>query len=400
MLGAEIPQVKTLDDISGWYRGRDGWNVDAVEVFEAGRHRGEDWSVRDLDEMVKNFKTLAAGDMAEDKAVKLAAAFAEHGTMMHPDESKAGNGEREKILDVLRDAGLDPDLAGDQTPAAFLAEVARIVGDLQEQVEAMKQEGGTEEASEKNDLRRDMTRGNNSAMETTELTEELSKFAADLAEVLTFAAKKRRAPRGASALVKELYARKDVRDPEALAGWLRFHRGEMGEQDMSEKIDGRLQELEKKMTEKVRELDELARKRAEQEKRAMLDRFCEAEVQAGRLLPAQINAGLKEALYCADSGTVVSTMKEGDKEIKRTQLDLMMDSIRKGPKLVVFGDKVPDGKVGDPAKVKTEDEARVAAWFDRNQSAMAGHTRDGFIKIFRESGQSVERFIPELAARN
>jgi cation transport regulator ChaB len=56
LLGADIPEVKTLEDATAL-----GENGDAeIEVFEAGYHKGHWYGIADLDQMAANFNELGA----------------------------------------------------------------------------------------------------------------------------------------------------------------------------------------------------------------------------------------------------------------------------------------------------------------------------------------------------
>lgn len=57
LLGADIPQVKTLDDLP---KPDGSGNLKGVEIFAAGTHRGITYTERDLDKMVANFERYSA----------------------------------------------------------------------------------------------------------------------------------------------------------------------------------------------------------------------------------------------------------------------------------------------------------------------------------------------------
>lgn len=73
LLGADIPQVKTLDDLP---KPDGSGNLKGVEIFAAGTHRGITYTERDLDKMVANFERYSA------PAVKFSAGRPRHKVAM------------------------------------------------------------------------------------------------------------------------------------------------------------------------------------------------------------------------------------------------------------------------------------------------------------------------------
>jgi hypothetical protein len=78
------------------------------------------------------------------------------------------------------------------------------------------------------------------------------------------------------------------------------------------------------------------------QKRATIDAFCETQLKLGKILPAELDAdnpaNLRDRLLRADAKTPVRKFKEGKKEVALTELDLQMREIESRPPMK-FGER-------------------------------------------------------------
>jgi len=87
--------------------------------------------------------------------------------------------------------------------------------------------------------------------------------------------------------------------------------------------------------ERLKHLDQATAQRTREEKKASISSFCERMVKAGKLLPAELDAGLAVTLEALDAGTVI---KFSEKE-SCTALEKMMRTIESRPNLLKFSEK-------------------------------------------------------------
>ena len=105
---------------------------------------------------------------------------------------------------------------------------------------------------------------------------------------------------------------------------------------VTETVNGALKPLQTQ----IASINKQASQRLANEKRANIDAFCERMVKSGKVLPAQLDAGLRDALYAADANAV---LKFGEKSV--SQLDLLMQTIEKGPTIARFSELAKDPTV-------------------------------------------------------
>jgi hypothetical protein len=113
LLGADIPQVKTLSDLP---KPDGSGNLKGVEIFAAGTHRGINYTEGDLDKMVANFNRYSA------PAVKFAAGQLRHKIAVtfikkHSEVPM----DRQRIIDALVAAGMDVGVASNLDDATLQA---------------------------------------------------------------------------------------------------------------------------------------------------------------------------------------------------------------------------------------------------------------------------------------
>lgn len=122
-------------------------------------------------------------------------------------------------------------------------------------------------------------------------------------------------------------------------------------------------------------------------RRANIKAFCEGEVKAGRLLPAQREAVESRLFRCNH----VQKFAEGENAGK-SELDLQMEEISSGPVLVNFHERMQNRRPGSESA--TEEEAKVRRWAEANEDvlAKAGLTPAGQIKKFAEKLKSNPKY--------
>lgn len=101
LLGADIPQVKTLADLP---KPDDAGTLKGVEIFAVGNHRGQEYREADLDNMVQNFQRYSA------PAIKFSSGSQRHKIVLYRKHSEVTM-DRSRIIDALVMAGMDKGVA-------------------------------------------------------------------------------------------------------------------------------------------------------------------------------------------------------------------------------------------------------------------------------------------------
>ena len=340
LLGGEIPKVKTLEDIGKLYKGEEGYDIPRLEIFQAGTYNGDTWTEKDLDDMVTNFKSLT---VEPDKHSELASKFSEgspeFSRFSFPFKETSAMPHDKELLEALSEAGFDTSIVTDETPAAILAEAARVVGDYAERAKKLADEAVEEEEEEEEE------EAPAPEEEEEEDEEMMSEFADIEKKIAEFAAKAkgRRAPKGASDTMKSLYGRKDIKDPEALGGWL-------SRQSEANKFS--------ETSAKVRKLERVIEDRLKAERKAGIDARLKALLGAGKVLPAEIDGGLKDSLYAANDDPV-HTFSENGKTTKRSQLEMMFRSLEARPPIAKFAERMGAKSGGTGSGLTSERRAEL-----------------------------------------
>lgn len=124
-------------------------------------------------------------------------------------------------------------------------------------------------------------------------------------------------------------------------------------------------------------------------KRAMIDKFCEAEGPAGskKIRPDELDESnqkvpsLRQQMYFADAKTVVHKYTENGKEVGMTQLDMLMESVR-ARKPETFSEKIPAS--GKPLPEDGE-IAKIGAHFEQFSESFLGlgQTKEKLVEGFK-----------------
>lgn len=142
--------------------------------------------------------------------------------------------------------------------------------------------------------------------------------------------------------------------------------------DMNAKADA--------LEQRLAALDKITADRIGDEKRTGFKAFCEAQVKAGRLLPAWIDAGLEEVAMELDA-VKVHKFSDG-KEV--TPLDKLKKIIAAGPNLLVFSERLANGKSGEDGA--DHEEGRVKQHYHR------------FSESFKKQGLTEEKLVAGFKA--
>lgn len=136
-------------------------------------------------------------------------------------------------------------------------------------------------------------------------------------------------------------------------------------------------------------------------KRANVTKFCEAMAKAGKVLPAELDAGdpknprptLIDRLMRADARTAVEKFSEGGKQVALTELDLQMREIERRPVLVRFGEAVKAAPGGFDSFA--EQRQRAEQFYESNREAFAkvGTTREEFLKTFEQASEADRKHL-------
>lgn len=147
-------------------------------------------------------------------------------------------------------------------------------------------------------------------------------------------------------------------------------------------VTKRIREAEKK----IAATENVIAKRLAQEKKAAIAAFCERMIREGKVLPAEVEAGLMDRLMRQDA---VSKFADG-----KTELDRQMSEIEARPVLVAFAERVKGG-----GSINTDAEtAKVQRFAERFSDAdfqRLGNTKNGYIEAFRRARER----NPQLTAR-
>ena len=300
------------------------------------------------------------------------------------------------ITDLLSEAGFDASTITDSIPATFLAESARVISGFmeeakkhEEEVPPVKEED-EEKDEEKEEEKEEFAEhdcpeckgtgmkdgakcehcGGTGKMEdaTEEFSEsDFSAFAKAFNEVSRFAAKSKKGKGSKGFDMNALKIRKDIDDPEALAGWLRWNKhsefSELcshAECPMKNKEKTNMSEAKKfsELSGKLAGLEKTINMREASERRAGIDAEVAALVASGKVLPAEIDGGLKDALYAADT-SIVCKFYEGGKQKPASQLDLMLRSLKARPAIAKFAERVPANTQRNPKDIGGDESVRA-----------------------------------------
>lgn len=137
-----------------------------------------------------------------------------------------------------------------------------------------------------------------------------------------------------------------------------------------------------KLKSQLAEIQRFAEQEKAARKKATVKAELDALVQAGKVLPAEIDAGLADVLCAADSATVMK-FSEGGKTVETTAFDRLLAALKARPVLVKFGERIAGGK----AKTSSEDDevAKVEEHFEQfsEQLTKVGVTKDKLVSGFK-----------------
>lgn len=169
-------------------------------------------------------------------------------------------------------------------------------------------------------------------------------------------------------------------------------------EQMQAMIDTAVAKLTKPITDKVAALDKFAEDRYAAEKKSTIKAELDALVAAGKVLPAELDAGLADILHATDSRTV-HKFTEAGKTVQHTLFDRFLGSLKARPVLTTFADRVRTGKGGGVAGDSAEGEVEKVRRFAEERLAphlkATGKTPASFVAGF----VAARAKMPELTAQ-
>lgn len=155
-----------------------------------------------------------------------------------------------------------------------------------------------------------------------------------------------------------------------------------------------ISEKVEKLSERLDSIESGAKEKDGVERKAKIEAFCEQAIKAEKTDPAELDGGLRAQLYDADAVTL-RTFKEGDEDVKMTQLDLIMKTIMNRPSTMRFSEKVNDKGGEEGGSDSSKEEKLVVEHYEKHKHSfdLFGTTKENYLKAFSESGQSATSFI-------
>lgn len=179
--------------------------------------------------------------------------------------------------------------------------------------------------------------------------------------------------------------------------------GKFSEKALAEMVDKAVAtSLEKHAGAAVARVQKFAEQAEGEQKRAMLAKFCETNLNAGKIEPWEMDETsgqptLLDRLLACDATTKVFKFSEGKKTRTLTQLEVEMDAIEARP-VRKFGEKIAAGK-GDKTSADAE-VAKVEAHFESfsEDFARMHTTKEELVEAFKISrkhnpDQTAEKFL-------
>lgn len=368
LLGGELPQIKTLGDLpepefqayteSGVPVPRRPLRVESV------RRRRRVCVVRFSEAPVKTCKSYAA---LSEKSKATMKRFADDAPAEGGDAPAAVS--RQDLLDMLADMGVDTAALKD-CPDEALAEIARV---LSSQVPA-DDDKPTEPAPDDNRMSgSDELRGKNQDGQRRAI------WAKD--------------PEGDYHPSKHTYAGDDESATNAPAepampanqpSRITVQFSEPVQQAIAAAVKMALdaQKGDIAQIKRFTESEKASRKRAD------VTAFCEAQVKAGKLLPAEIDGGVVEMAMGLDAATVVK-FSDGKHE---TALDRWKRTVEARPVLVSFAERLKGGKPADP---NAGDEDRIRAHVMQFSELYGNYSPDRMVEGFRAARKANPKYTVE-----
>ena len=309
LLGAEIPEVKTLADIPTPANGK----LRGVEIFDAGVHKGKPYPIEFLDEAVRNFHTLS-----KDAGPEAAATFAEakHTTVRFFSEP------RRRTMPLPKS----------WLPKNWKAPVAKfsdrpsfVIKKFADEPAETPMEAPPPAEVNRADLIATLTElGFDTAVLTDAVPDNV------LAEMIRVyqGMKAAAAPPPQAAMSDPASAPAPAPSP-APASVPGVPTGQTPSQ-----VTLKFQEIEQN----IQRLQKFTEDRLVAEKKARIKAELDTLVQQGKVIPAERPA-LDEVLYLADAATV-HKFSEGGKEIEQTALDRMLATLKARPPIARFAETV------------------------------------------------------------
>lgn len=154
----------------------------------------------------------------------------------------------------------------------------------------------------------------------------------------------------------------------------------------------------KGLGDKVARIDKFTEEKLAADKKASIKSRLDALVAAGKVLPAERDAGLDDALLAVDATKVLKFSEKG-KLVERTALDQQFATLEARPVLVSFAERMKVGATGTKA-TEEEEVAKVTRFSEdaKFSSALkaAGKTPEAYVAAFKEARKKK----PSLTAKD
>jgi hypothetical protein len=304
---------------------------------------------------------------------------------------------REEILKTLASMGMDVSSLTDVVPDQALMEILRVVDSLKEQAEDSSREESIDEKEQgddetppvdeeqsSNDTEGDMGQDEDRDDEMMADDEEMDK------EEQSGEEEYEDWPEPKDDEEKEKYKEKARKYYEHAKKHYEKYWGKecdkMTEADMGALANRVVSIIRKDAKSELATLKKFAEEAHTQNKRSSVDAFIDANLKAGKILPAEIDeanpGNLRDRLYRADAKRVVAKFSENGKNIEFTELDLQMREIESRP-AAKFSERFRASKAG-VHQTEDQDEVKIKGHYElySEQYKKLGVSCDSLVKGF------------------
>lgn len=350
-LGGDIPQIKSLDDIPM-----------PEEHNERGGERGDSSGVR--------ARTFA-------RYTPVVLKFREARALQRPGRTWAVFSEvtpmdRQQMIARLAELGYDTAVFTDAVPDEVIAEILRVAdagggeGDDANDLDEGGEGGNDDDATRQHD---DTGGGANDPAKKPADSKNCDDPSKKMADGSPAAAATVPNPGGAQPPVNTYGQPKQVT---------------MKYSEVKKLVQSAVAAALKPLQGRVAKIDKFAEERIAAEKKARVKAELDVLVQQGKVMPAERDAGLDDALLAMDAITLHKFSDKDGKVVEQSAFDRMLATLKARPTITRFGERFKDPAA---ASGTGSDEEQVAQHFER------------FSEQFRANGMTKERFVGAFKAQ-
>lgn len=403
LLGSDIPQVKTLADLpkpgpTGDLRG--------VEIFACGTHRGQRYTEKDLDAIVKNFERYSA------PAVKFSNGQLRHKIVLYRKHSEVAM-DRQRIIDALVAAGMDMAKANalddatlealqpvceNKMPGSQAPEMMADDADVDDALPPVADDVQTPAADAPATPVPDEAAADSPEFDRTSIIaqlvgkgldpNELNALSDDDLKMRLQQVNATESPDGVSANGEDTVPDAPVTTPGAQPD-IGVAPQKLSKMSAKKYAEQQVSALHQQLQAAKAQIDKTLAQSARDVKLAKFEAFKERLRGEGRLVPALEEAGLlDDFVETLDHSTV---KKFGEK--KRTQFDMLQELLSKLPRVVKFGETVKSSKAG--LLKASEDEGQAK---DNGVQEVRARYRQ-FSEKFHKMGLKEEEMVQAYESR-